>query len=122
LIRTIQFISAVIIMVLLAGGISTKLIQILMLGSITSETLGEGFGGPVTAIGYFMLLAYIAGSIPEPVFNIFYNMGRYSLSVYILFNIFMMFFFYGLGLLMYGDVLLCIMIIFFLALYFLHYF
>ena len=104
-------------MVLLAGGISTKLIQILMLGSITGETLGEGFGGPVTAIGYFMLLAYIAGSIPEPVFNIFYNMGRYSLSVYILFNIFMMFIFYGFGLAMYGQVSFQMMILTVLALY-----
>ncbi|GGD98982.1 DUF418 domain-containing protein [Jeotgalicoccus aerolatus] len=116
-IKTSPFISAGIIMVLLAGGISTKLIQILMLGSITGETLGEGFGGPVTAIGYFMLLAYIAGSIPEPVFNIFYNMGRYSLSVYILFNIFMMFIFYGFGLAMYGQVSFQMMILTVLALY-----
>ena len=116
-IKTSPFISAGIIMVLLAGGISTKLIQILMLGSITGETLGEGFGGPVTAIGYFMLLAYIAGSIPEPVFNIFYNMGCYSLSVYILFNIFMMFIFYGFGLAMYGQVSFQMMILTVLALY-----
>ena len=116
-IKTSPFISAGIIMVLLAGGISTKLIQILMLGSITGETLGEGFGGPVTAIGYFMLLAYIAGSIPEPVFNIFYNMGRYILFVYILFNIFMMFIFYGFGLAMYGQVSFQMMILTVLALY-----
>lgn len=103
-IKDSPYISGGMIMVLLAGGIATKLLQVLSLGTTTGETLGEEFGGPVTAIGYFMVLAYIADSIPKRVFNLFYNLGRYGLTSYIAFNILMMFIFYGFGLAMYGQI------------------
>lgn len=116
-IKDSPFISAGIIMVLLAGGIATKLLQVLSLGTITGETLGEGFGGPVTAIGYFMLLAYLADNIPKPLFNLFYNLGRYGLTSYIIFNILMMFIFYGFGLALYGQISIQMLILIVAALY-----
>jgi len=103
-IKDSPYISGGIIMVLLAGGIAVKLLQVLSLGTITGETLGEGFGGPVTAIGYFMILVYISDAVPKPVFNLFYNLGKYGLTSYILFNILMMFVFYGFGMAMYGQI------------------
>ncbi|MDO5359385.1 MAG: DUF418 domain-containing protein [Jeotgalicoccus sp.] len=103
-IKDSPYISGGIIMVLLAGGIAVKLLQVLSLGTITGETLGEGFGGPVTAIGYFMILVYIADAVPKPVFKLFYNLGKYGLTSYILFNILMMFVFYGFGMAMYGQI------------------
>lgn len=111
------YIAAGIIMVLLAGGIATKLIEILTLGSITGETLGEGFGGPVTAVGYFMLLAYITDSIPAVISKPFYNLGRYGLSAYLLFNIIMMFIFYGFGLAFYGQISFQLLLIITVSLY-----
>ncbi|CAD2078753.1 hypothetical protein JEOCOQ751_01275 [Jeotgalicoccus coquinae] len=116
-IKDSPFISAGIIMMLLGGGIAVKLLQVLSLGTTAGETLGEGFGGPVTAIGYFMLLAYIADSIPKPVFNVFYNLGRYGLTSYIIFNIFMMFIFYGFGLALYGQISIQMLILIVGALY-----
>lgn len=103
-IKESPYLSGAILMVLLAGGIATKLIQILSLGAITGETLGEGFGGPVTAIGYFLLMLYISRGIPHSVFNGIANMGKRGLSAYIIFNILMMFIFYGFGLSMYGEI------------------
>ena len=116
-IKDSPFISAGIIMVLLAGGIATKLLQVLSLGTITGETLGEGFGGPVTAIGYFMLFVYLSDSIPKPVFNLFYNLGRYGLTSYIVFNIFMMLIFYGFGLALYGQISIQMLILIVAAIY-----
>lgn len=116
-IKDSPFLSAGIIMALLAGGIATKLLQVLSLGTITGETLGEGFGGPVTAIGYFMILAYIADSLPKPVFEVFYNLGKYGLTSYIIFNILMMFIFYGFGLALYGQISVQMLILIVAALY-----
>lgn len=116
-IKDSPYISGGIIMVLLAGGIATKLLQVLSLGTTTGETLGEGFGGPVTAIGYFMILAYIADSIPQSVFNLFYNLGKYGLTSYIVFNILMMFIFYGFGMAMYGQISVQMLLFIVAALY-----
>lgn len=116
-IKDSPYISGGIIMVLLAGGIATKLLQVLSLGATTGETLGEGFGGPVTAIGYFMILAYIADSIPKSVFNLFYNLGKYGLTSYIVFNILMMFIFYGFGMAMYGQISVQMLLFFVVAIY-----
>lgn len=116
-IKESPYISGGIIMVLLAGGIATKLLQVLSLGTITGETLGEGFGGPVAAIGYFMFLVYIADSIPKPVFDLFFNLGRYGLTSYIVFNILMMFIFYGFGLAMYGQISVQLLLLIVAALY-----
>lgn len=116
-IKDSPFISGGIIMALLAGGIATKLLQVLSLGTTAGETLGEGFGGPVTAIGYFMILAYIADSIPKPVFKLFSNLGRYGLTSYIVFNILMMFIFYGFGMAMYGQISVQMLLLIVTALY-----
>lgn len=115
--RTNPYLSGALIIVLLAGGIATKLLQILSLGSITGETLGEGFGGPTTAIGYFLVLLYISSAMPKVVFNVFVNLGKHGLTAYFIFNIIMMFIFYGFGLSMYGETSVQILLIIVVALY-----
>lgn len=116
-IKQSPYLSGAILIVLLAGGIATKLIQILTLGTITGETLGEGFGGPTTAIGYFLLMLYISSGIPKSVFNLLANMGKRGLMAYIIFNILMMFIFYGFGLSMYGEISVQILLLIVIALY-----
>lgn len=115
--RTSPYLSGAMIIVLLAGGIATKLIQILSLGTITGETLGEGFGGPTTAVGYFLVLLYISSVLPKTIFNIFVNLGKRGLTAYFIFNIIMMFIFYGFGLSMYGETSVQILLIIVIALY-----
>ena len=99
------------IMVLILGGLSVKLIQVLTLGNIVGESLGEGFGGPVLAVGYFMFLMYMANLIPEFLKRYFVSMGKYGISLYLIFNIIMMFIFYGIGFTLYGEITVQIMIL-----------
>lgn len=111
------YISGAMILVLLTGGILTKLIQILLLGSITGETLGEGFGGPVLAVGYFLLLMYIGRHMPKVVYKGFVNIGQSGLSAYIIFNVLMMFIFFGFGLGLYGQISVQVLLFIVLGLY-----
>lgn len=115
--RSNPYISGAIIIVLLAGGIATKLIQILSLGTITGETLGEGFGGPTTAVGYFLVLLYVSSIMPKAVFNTFVSLGKHGLTAYFIFNIIMMFIFYGFGLSMYGETSVQVLLVIVTALY-----
>lgn len=111
------YLSGAMVIVLLTGGILTKLIQILLLGNITGETLGEGFGGPVLALGYFLLLMYAGSHVPKAIFKGFVNLGRQSLSAYILFNVLMMFIFFGFGLALYGQISVQVLLFIVLGLY-----
>src|SRR5699024_8956286 len=92
------------IMVFILIELSAKLIQVLTLGNIVGELLGEGFGGPVLAVGYFMFLMYIANLLPEFLKKYFVSVGKYGISLYLIFNIIMMFIFYGIGFTLYGEI------------------
>ncbi|GAB3064606.1 DUF418 domain-containing protein [Salinicoccus sesuvii] len=91
-------------LVLAGGGMAIKIIQVLTLGSYSGRLLAENFGGPVLALGYFILLILLSVIAPVRTLDILSRIGRYALTLYILSNILFMFIFYGIGLRLYGEV------------------
>lgn len=96
--------STLLFLVLAGGGMAIKIIQVLTLGSYSGRLLAENFGGPVLALGYFMLLIQLSIMVPPKILGIFSRVGQYALTLYILSNILFMIIFYGIGLRLYGEV------------------
>lgn len=85
------------------GGLALKMIQVVTLGTYSGTLIADNFGGPVLAIGYFILLIYFAGVLPGKVQNIFVPAGSRILTMYVLSNIILVFIFYGVGAGAYAD-------------------
>jgi uncharacterized protein len=100
----------ILFIVLAGGGMAIKMIQVLTLGSYSGRLLAENFGGPVLALGYFLLMMYLTTIVPSSVLEVFRRMGRYFLTLYILSNVVFMMIFYGIGAGMYGEMEIAAMI------------
>ncbi|WP_186365432.1 DUF418 domain-containing protein [Salinicoccus cyprini] len=95
--------STFLFIILAGGGMAIKIIQVLTLGSYSGRLLAENFGGPVLALGYFVLLIQLTVMVPARILEIFGRMGRYALTLYILSNVIFMLIFYGIGMRLYGE-------------------
>src|SRR5699024_10032390 len=82
---------------LAGGGLALKLIQVVTLGTYSGTLLADNFGGPVLALGYFILLMFIADVIPENAGALFAPLGGRVLTHYIAQNVLLVFIFYGVG-------------------------
>lgn len=90
-------------LVILGGGVTIKLLQIISLGSGSVFTVSEVIGGGLFAVGMYLILLMSGLFLPEKISVLFQNTGRKALTAYILFNIIMMVIFYGIGFSMYGE-------------------
>src|SRR5699024_6403755 len=81
-----------------------KLIQVVTLGTYSGTLLADNFGGPVLALGYFILLMFIADVIPEKAGALFAPLGGRVLTMYIAQNVMLVFIFYGVGFTAYGYI------------------
>ncbi|MXQ50844.1 DUF418 domain-containing protein [Salinicoccus hispanicus] len=102
--RSNLLLNTLLFILLAGGGIAIKIIQVLTLGSYSGRLLAENFGGPVLALGYFVLLIQLTTMVPARILEIFRRMGRYALTLYILSNVIFMLIFYGIGMRLYGEV------------------
>ncbi|CAM2884774.1 hypothetical protein SN16_02390 [Salinicoccus roseus] len=109
-IRSNPVMHIILFIVLAGGGMAIKMIQVLTLGSYSGRLLAENFGGPVLALGYFLLMMYLTTIVPSSVLEVFRRMGRYFLTLYILSNVVFMMIFYGIGAGMYGEMEIAAMI------------
>lgn len=92
------------IIMILGGGFTIKILQVVSLGSSSVFTIAEVIGGSLLSAGVYLII--LAGSLymPKVVTDVILNMGRRGLTVYIGFNIIMMFLSYGIGLGLYGEI------------------
>ncbi|WP_017548005.1 DUF418 domain-containing protein [Salinicoccus carnicancri] len=102
---------------LAGGGLALKLIQVVTLGTYSGTLLADNFGGPVLALGYFILLLFISAVIPEKAVALFAPLGGRVLTMYIAGNILLIFIFYGIGFTAYGDVSILSMVLIMTAVY-----
>ncbi|WP_342388637.1 DUF418 domain-containing protein [Salinicoccus bachuensis] len=109
-IRSNPVMHIILFVVLAGGGMAVKMIQVLTLGSYSGRLLAENFGGPVLALGYFLLLMYLTVAVPPAILEVFRRTGRYALTLYILSNIVFMLIFYGIGAGLYGEMEISTMI------------
>lgn len=90
-------------LVVLGGGITIKLLQVVSLGSSSIFTVGEVIGGGLLAAGIYLVLLMAGLFLPEKLVKILSDTGRHALTAYVLFNIVMMFLSYGIGFSLYGE-------------------
>lgn len=92
------------IIMILGGGFTIKILQIVSLGSSSVFTIAEVIGGSLLSAGIYLIA--LAGSIymPKRVTDVISNVGSRGLTVYIAFNIIMMFLSYGIGMGLYGEI------------------
>lgn len=109
-IRSNPVMHIILFIVLAGGGMAIKMLQVLTLGSYSGRLLAENFGGPVLALGYFLLLMYLTVVVPPAILEVFRRTGRYALTLYILSNIVFMLIFYGIGASLYGEMEISTMI------------
>lgn len=102
---------------LAGGGLALKLIQVVTLGTYSGTLLADNFGGPVLALGYFILLMFIADVIPEKAGALFAPLGGRVLTMYIAQNVLLVFIFYGVGFTAYGDISILSMAVVMAAVY-----
>ncbi|WP_234960527.1 DUF418 domain-containing protein [Salinicoccus halodurans] len=112
-----QLLTIAMFITLAGGGLALKMIQVVTLGTYSGTLLADNFGGPVLALGYFILLVYLADVSPGKLHNLFVPLGRRSLTMYIFSNVFLIFIFYGIGFTAYSDVTILTMVIIMTALY-----
>lgn len=89
------------VLMILGGGFSIKLLQVISVGSQSAMIIAETIGGGMLAIGFFISLMGL--SVHLPVGKVFAPAGRRGLTVYILMNIVMMIISYGFGFQYYGE-------------------
>ncbi|HJE20537.1 MAG TPA: DUF418 domain-containing protein [Aliicoccus persicus] len=89
---------------LVSSSIALKLIQMFALGSYSGNLISDNIAGPLLAISYFLLIAFIVKVLPERMTHPFETLGKYVLSAYLLSHIANFFIYYGVGFSMYGEV------------------
>ena len=102
---------------LAGGGLALKLIQVVTLGTYSGTLLADNFGGPVLALGYFILLLFTSAVIPRKAVALFAPLGSRVLTMYIAGNILLIFIFYGIGFTAYGDISILSMVLVMTAVY-----
>lgn len=112
-----QLLTIAMFITLAGGGLGLKMIQVVTLGTYSGTLLADNFGGPVLALGYFILLVYLADVSPGKLHNLFVPLGGRSLTMYIFSNVILIFIFYGIGFTAYSDVTILTMVIIMTALY-----
>lgn len=117
LMRESQILSLILFMVLTGGGIALKLVQVLTLGSYSGTLIAENFGGPLLALGYFVLLMFLATIIPQRASRLFGVLGEKIITMYIISNIILFLVFYGVGFGLYGVVSVYTMVLITLSVY-----
>lgn len=117
LLETNQILTLAMFITLSGGGLGLKMIQVVMLGTYSGTLFAENFGGPVLALGYFILLTFLAGVIPEKLKQLFAPLGGRVLTMYIAANIILVFIFYGIGFSAYGDISILTMVMIMTLLY-----
>lgn len=90
--------------VFLIGGLAMKMIEVLSLGSMSSTLIGEYIGGPMLAIGVFLLFSIISEHLPIELSKNISGLGNLAILSYLIFSILMIIVFYGIGFKLYGEV------------------
>lgn len=117
LLRSNQLLTVTLFITLAGGAFALKMIQIVTLGTYSGTLLAEQFGGPMLALGYFILMMFLSDIIPRSVRNIFAPLGGRVLTLYVAGNIILVFIFYGVGAKAYGDVSVMTMVMIMTVLY-----
>lgn len=91
------------VIMILGGGFTIKILQVVSLGSESAFIISEVIGGTLLAAGFYLVLLLLSEYLPQAVTNVCASVGRRGLSVYVLSSIIMALVSYGIGMNLYGD-------------------